>query len=60
MEERRIRERRRRKVKERGRREAGARMIGIEEVRKGWFLAMRVQEILIPAGEEEDRWIGGV
>ena len=27
---------------------------------EGWFLAMRVQEILIPAGEEEERWIGGV
>ena len=36
-------------------------MIGVEEVRKGWFLAMRVQEILMPAGEDEERWIiGGV
>ena len=32
-------------------------MIGVEEVRKGWFLAMRVQEIIMPAGEDEERWI---
>ena len=45
MEESRIRERKRRKEKERGRRGAGARKIGVEEVRKGWFLAMQVLEI---------------
>ena len=31
-------------------------MIGVEEGREeGWFLAMRVWKVLIPAGEEEDR-----
>ena len=34
-------------------------MIGVEEgERGGWFLAIRDQEILISAGEEEERWIG--
>ena len=28
--------------------------------REGRFLVMRIQEILILAGEEEERWIGGV
>ena len=61
MEERRIRERRRREEEERGRGEEEERMIGVEDGREeGWFLAMPVQEILIPAVEEEERWIGGV
>ena len=34
-------------------------MIGVEEGKEeGWFLAIRDQEILISAGEEEERWIG--
>ena len=34
-------------------------MIGVEERKKeGWFLVIRVQEILISAGKEEERWIG--
>ena len=35
-------------------------MIGVDEGREGCFLAMRVQEILIPSREEKGRWIGGV
>ena len=35
-------------------------MIGVDEGREGCFLTMRVQEILIPSGEEKGRWIGGV
>ena len=34
-------------------------MIGVElGEEEGWFLAIRDQEILIWAGEEEERWIG--
>ena len=34
-------------------------MVGVDEGKEpGFFLAMRVQEI--PAGEEKERWIGGV
>ena len=43
-----------------GKRVEGERMVGVYEGREGCFLAMRVQEILIPSGEEKERWIGGV
>ena len=34
-------------------------MIGVEKGKEeGWFLAIWDQEILISAGEEEERWIG--
>ena len=57
------REMRRRKEKDRGREEEGERIIEVEEGKEGVALgdAMRVQEILlIPAGEEGERWVGGV
>ena len=43
-----------------GKRRRGERMIGVDAGMEGCFLAMRVQEILIPSGEEKERWIGGV
>ena len=56
------RERRRRKEKDRGREEEGERIIEVEEGKEEVALgdATRVQEILIPAGEEGERWVGGV